>query len=194
MKKEHVLVLLAGFVLGLVVCYIVMKQQAQTQGPAPAATASAQPDPGPGSPPGEPSSFDPNQHNSMIAQFIEKAKSDPKDFQSKMMLGNIYYDKGDFSEAIPWYEEALKLQPGNTDILVDLGVCFREMKAYNRALELFEQALTIDPVKKQALHNRVVVYGMDLKQRDKADQALKAFEKAYPGDPAIQQLKDALPH
>jgi len=190
MKKEHVLTLLAGFVLGAVVCYIVMKQQAQTQ-VSPAVPAAATP---PGAGAGEPPSFDPNQHDSMIAQFIEKAKSDPKDFQSKMMLGNIYYDKGDFAEAIPWYEEALKLQPENTDILVDLGVCFREMKAYNRALELFDRALKLDPVKKQALYNQIVVYGMDLKQKDKADQVLKAFEKAYPGDPAVQQFRDALAH
>lgn len=189
MKKEHVLMLLAGFVLGAVVCYILMKQQVQPPGTAGTAPAAVQPGPGAGEPP----SFDPNQHSTMIGQFIEKARNDPKDFQSKMMLGNIYYDKGDFSEAIPWYEEALKLQPENTDVLVDLGVCFREMKAYNRALELFEQALKIDPNKKQALYNRIVVYGIDLKDREKADQALKAFERAYPGDPAIQQVKESLP-
>ena len=190
MKKEHVLMLLAGFVLGAVVCYVLMKQQAQGA-PVPVSTPAASQGNAPGTDAAP--NFDPNQHDSMISQFIEKAKADPKDFESKMMLGNIYYDKGDFSEAIPWYEEALKLQPENTDVTVDLGVCYREMKAYNRALEHFDRALKVDPLKKQALYNRIVVYGVDLKDKAKADQALAAFEKAYPGDAAIQQIQDALP-
>lgn len=189
MKREHLLLLAAGFVLGAVVCYIVMKQQAVPQ-TLPAST----PAPAPAGAPmgGEAPAFDPNQHNSMIAGFIEKAKSDPQDVQSKVMLGNIYYDKGDFQSAVPWYEEALRLQPTNTDVTVDLGVCFRELGEFQKALALFDQALKVDPVKKQALYNRVVVYGMDLKQKDKAEAALKDLEKAYPGDPAIAQFREAL--
>ena len=187
MKREHLLLLAAGFVLGAVVCYIVMKQQAVPVSPAPVAGASAPAGAGEPAP-----AFDPDQHNSMIAGFIAKAKSDPQDVQSKIMLGNIYYDKGDFREALPWYEEALKLQPANTDVIVDLGVCYREMGDFEKALSYFDQALKVDPVKKQALFNRVVVYAADLKQKDKAEAALKEFEKAFPGDPAAARFRENL--
>ncbi len=188
MKKEHVLMLVAGFVLGAVVTFILMKQyQAQQAVPSAAPAGAAAPPAG-----GQPS-FDPNQHNSIIAQFIEKAKADPKDAPSKIMLGNIYYDKGDYAEAIPWYEEGLKLEPTNTDVLVDLGVCYREIKQPDKALSLFDRALQVDPKKKQALFNKVVVYAMDLKQMDKARAVLQALEREFPGDAAVQQLKDNLP-
>lgn len=194
MKKEHVLMLVAGFVLGSVVTFILMKQnEAQQPASAPAVASGTASGTGPATPQGGTPAFDPNQHNSMIAQFIKKAKADPKDAPSKIMLGNIYYDKGDYQEAIPWYEEGLKLEPTNTDVLVDLGICYRELKQSEKALALFDKALQVDPKKKQALYNKVVVYSADLKQLDKARQVLQVLEREYPGDPVVQQLKDGMP-
>lgn len=192
MKRDHILMLVAGFVLGGVVTFIVMKQAGfQTpQAVAPSSMPAAPQAPSTGS--GQPG-FDPDQHEAMIAQFIEKAKSDPKDAASKIMLGNIYYDKGDFIGAIPWYEEALKLEPQNTDVIVDLGVCYRENKQSQKALQLFDRALAVDPKKKQALFNKAVVYGVDLKDGAKAREILGLIEKDYPGDPMAAQLRDSLP-
>jgi cytochrome c-type biogenesis protein CcmH/NrfG len=184
--------LVAGFVLGAVVTFMVMKQagiqapQAVAPPSAPAAPQASSANPGQ-------ADFDPAQHEAMIAQFIEKAKSDPKDASSKVMLGNIYYDKGDFIGAIPWYEEALKLEPENSDVIVDLGVCYRENKQFQKALQLFDRALAVDPKKKQALFNKAVVYGVDLKDGAKAREILGLIEKDYPGDPMAAQLRGSLP-
>ncbi len=191
MKKDHLLMLVAGFVLGAVVTFIVIRQSGlQPQGEAvPAAPqASSQAQGGSGEP-----AFDPGQHEAMIAQFIEKAKSDPKDSASRIMLANIYYDKGDFIGAIPWYEEALKLEPGNSDVAVDLGVCYREDKQYQKALQLFDRALSADPKKRQALYNKAIVYGVDLKNPNKARQELDELDKFYPGDQQAAQLRESLP-
>jgi len=184
--------LVAGFVLGAVVTLIVMKQaglQAPQPIAPPAKPAAAET---PSSNSARPA-FDPDQHNAMIAQFIEKTKSDPKDASSKIMLANIYYDKGDFIGAIPWYEEALKLEPENSDVIVDLGVCYRGNKQYQKALKLFDRALVLDPKKKQALFNEAIVYGMDLKDVVKARQMLDLIEKNYPGDAMAAQFRDSLP-
>ncbi len=191
-KRDHILMLAAGFVVGAVVTFIVMKQtglQAPQAVAPPSTTAASQPSStGAGQP-----AFDPDQHNAMITQFIERARSTPKDASSKIMLANIYYDKGDFAGAIPWYEEALKLQPENSDVIVDLGVCYRENKQYQKALQLFDQALAVDPKKKQALFNKAVVYGLDLKDGTKAREILGLIEKDYPGDPMAAQLRGSLP-
>lgn len=189
MKKEHILMLVAGFVLGAVVCFIVMKQQAAQQ-PAPAPMAAPTQAPAAAPQP----EFDPNQHMAGLTAFIAKAKADPKDVASRIQLGNTYYDIGKFAEAIPWYEEALVLQPTNTDVTVDLGVCYHNLGQHEKGISLFEKALTLDPVKKQPLMNRVIVYGNGgLKNKAKAEAALRDFERVYPGDAGIAQLKEMIP-
>lgn len=192
MKKEHILMLVAGFVLGAVVCFIVMKQQAAQQ-PAPAPIQAAQPTGTQGA--AQQPVYDPNQHMATLAQYIAQAKADPKDAASRISLGNIYYDIGKYAEAAPWYEEAIRLQPTNTDATVDLGVCYHNLGQNEKAIALFDQALKLDPVKKQPLMNRVIVYGTaGLNDKAKSEAALRDFEKAYPGDPAIPQLKEMIPH
>ncbi|MEJ2367190.1 MAG: tetratricopeptide repeat protein [Acidobacteriota bacterium] len=191
MKKEHLLMLVAGFVLGAVVCFIIMKQY-NSQEQAKMSMAAQQAAQGQ-SQPQQPAQngkadFNQQQHNAEIEQFIAKAKADPNDLQSKVMLGNIYYDMGDYAKAIPWYEDALKINNQDTDVMVDLGVCYRQEKNPEKALALFKKALTLDPSKKQALFNQVVVYKVDLHQDAMARKIFKKYQELFPGDASVKEL------
>lgn len=192
MKKEGLLMLIAGVVLGTVLGFIGTRQfyvgkagsaavQAQQQAASAAPEGTAQQGP---------EAFDPAQHESMLAAIKAELEKDPTNVEKRVMLGNIYYDGQKYDQAIPWYEEALKLDPNNTDVLVDLGVCLRNLKRYDEALAMFDRALKVDPGKKQALFNKVVVYHFDEKDKVKADAVLKDLTTRYPDDPMVKQLVD----
>ena len=191
MKKEAPLLLIAGIVFGSLVGFVLTREyyirrmEAVPSLPAPAREGSQT---GPQASQAGPEDFNPQQHGEMISQFMEKAK-EPGNIEAKVILGNIYYDRGDFAKAASWYEESLKLNEKDTNVLVDLGVCYRNQGRLDEALKLFEKALALDPKKKEALFNQVVVYGLDRKDRAKADQVLKQLKALFPDDPRIAELE-----
>jgi len=191
MKREALMMLIAGTVLGAVLGFIGTRQYyaGRAASAPPSQTASQGPAP-PGNAPsaGEAETFDPSQHLAMVAQLQEEITKDPKNVEKRILLGNIYYDGGKWEDAIPYYQQALDLAPDNTDVIVDLGVCYRNTHKIDEALALFDRALKIDPGKKQALFNRIVVYGIDKGDKAKARAALKAFEAKYPGEPSAKQI------
>lgn len=190
MKKEAFLMLIAGAVLGAVLGFIATRQYyvgKMAAEPAPAVAQQAPAGAPAAGPSGQPN-FDPNQHLAMVSQIQAEIDKDPKNVEKRVMLANIYYDAGKWEQAIPFYEQALKLNPSDTDVIVDLGVCYRNVSRPDQALAQFDQALKVDPAKKQALFNKVVVYGFDKKDKPKALEALKAFQAKFPDEPAAKQL------
>lgn len=200
MKKESLLMLIAGVVLGAVLGFIGTRQyyvDKMEKAPPPAAVphgamgqeppAGREAESGQGAP-----AFDPHQHDSMLAQIKADLAQDPKNVEKRVMMGNIYYDGGKFGEAIPYYEEALKLDPKNSDVLVDLGVCYRNTQRYDEALAKFDEALALDPGKKQALFNKVIVYAFDRSDKAKAAEILKGLKAKYPDDPMVERLEQEL--
>jgi cytochrome c-type biogenesis protein CcmH/NrfG len=195
MKRESILMLIAGVVLGAVLGFIGTRQyyaDKAVQASAPQAAAPAQAPAQAAPAAGGPESFDPKEHEAMLAQIKAEVEKDPKNVEQRVLLGNILYDAGKFDQAVPYYEQALKLDPNNTDVMVDLGVCYRNEKRSDDALAMFTRALKIDPAKKQALFNVAIVYGVDKKDKAKAQEALKVFQQKYPDEPAGKMLADEL--
>ncbi len=188
MKKDALLFLFAGFILGSLATFVVMKGLEEGK----SASAAAEPVVTPKDKETDPAGMTPEQHSSILADYMKQAKDDPKDLRSRLTLANIFYERGKFSEARAWYEESLKLDPGNTDIIVDLGVCYRELKDPARAMALFDEALKVDPKKQQALYNKVVVALFDQKDMGAAKKFLGEYEKAYPDDLMSEQVKEQI--
>lgn len=189
MKKEGLMMLVAGVILGAVLGFIGTREYflrkmasappasaPQTQGQA---ASGAQ-------------GFDPAQHETMLAQLKAELDKNPADVEKRVMLGNIYYDAQRYDEAIPYYEQALKLQPKDANVLVDLGICYRFQKKYDEAIALFDKALAVEPDKKQALFNKAVVLGFDKGDKAKAGQVLSVLQAKYGDDPNVKQLAQEL--
>ncbi len=184
MKKESFLFIFAGFVLGSSITFVTIKtidqyKEKESQRRTVASTQDQ-----------NLSIEDMNEekHFEMMQNFIKSAKENPQDIDSRITLGNIYYEKGKFKEAIYWYEEALKIDPKNTEILVDLGASYRSEDP-KKSIEFFDRALSIDPKKQQALYNKVVVYLFDLKDIASAKESLKNLEAHYPQFPMLNEIK-----
>ncbi len=92
-----------------------------------------------------------------IDQLKAQVEESPEDVELNIHMGNILFDNGRFADAIPYYHKALQLKPNNPDVIVDLGVCYFNLKNYPAAKEQFQLALTANPHHVNALYNMGVV-------------------------------------
>src|SRR5579864_5077219 len=56
-----------------------------------------------------------------VAPLLATLKTSPDDFNTISKVANLYYDGQQFPEAVKYYQQALKNQPKNPDLLTDLG-------------------------------------------------------------------------
>jgi tetratricopeptide (TPR) repeat protein len=121
------------------------------------------------------------------AQAAATAK--PDDYDALVQLGNAAYDAHEYAQAIEAYERALKVRPGDPNVMTDLGTAYRNEGKLDEALVLFRKARAADPTHWQSLYNEVVVLALDKHEHDAADAALARLKKEHPGLPAIETLE-----
>jgi cytochrome c-type biogenesis protein CcmH/NrfG len=127
-----------------------------------------------------------------INQLKRMIQDDPQNVAAFVRLGNLHYDIQMWDQAVGYYETAVELQPGNPDVMTDLGVCYRGLGQYEKALAMFERANEVKPDHHQSLFNVVIVAGFDLKQWERADAALRSLEAMNPRPPRTDELRGAL--
>ncbi|MEP7028506.1 MAG: tetratricopeptide repeat protein [Candidatus Eisenbacteria bacterium] len=111
-------------------------------------------------------------------------------------FGNLFYDTGNFGEAVPYYHRALRTDSTLTDVRVDLGVAYHNGGDMESARRELEQATRQDPTHAVAQFDLAVVYqSMGLKDQAR-ERYLKARELEHPEEMGrvIDQLLDRLDH
>ena len=93
------------------------------------------------------------------------------------------FDGGDYAKAAEDYQRWLAEHPEDSEALFDLGRCYRQLKKYNEALDIFAKAIAANPkdLRSQVYHCEVL---MALGRQKQVQPALK---KAI-DDPAFQRL------
>ncbi len=94
----------------------------------------------------------------------------PNDSATWVHLANAYFDVDQPEKAIKAYNKALKLAPGNPDVLTDLGVMYRRNKQPDEALLAFDRAIKASPNHEQSRLNKGVVLLYDKKNQSEAFQ------------------------
>lgn len=62
--------------------------------------------------------------------------------------------KGEYSEAIKSFTEAINLEPDKADFYHNRGFAFRKLKQYKNAIEDYSNAIELDPEHFKAFYNR----------------------------------------
>jgi cytochrome c-type biogenesis protein CcmH/NrfG len=117
---------------------------------------------------------------SLLAQL----KTNPKDFDTIVKLGNLYYDSQAYPQAIESYEKAVGLQPNNADVRTDLGTAYWYTGNADQAIANFEKALAIRPNQAATLFNLGIVRWQG--KRDPKG-AIVAWEKLLQTNPDYPQ-------
>jgi len=97
-------------------------------------------------------------------------------------LGLLATREGNTAEAIPYFQEALRLSPDHLVALQNLGNAYRQQKDWNEARKALERALRVSPEDPEANYS----LGMVFAQTDDGERAYEYLQKALqfrPGYP-----------
>jgi len=184
MRKESIVFGVAGIFFGVLVGWIIGSQQAV--GVAPPAAASA-PAAAASSAQGQPP-FD----ESRAAALKASAERNPSDAETRVQLGNLYFDAERYEDARHWYEDALKVDPRNVNASTDLGIAYYYSNQPDRALAQFDKSLSIDPRHSKTLLNIGIVRAFAKQDLDGAEQAWQRVLDVAPDSPEAAVAKKGL--
>ena len=98
-----------------------------------------------------------------IAQLEQIAKSDPGNYQAWKKLGDNYFDIGEQRKSVEAYRKALDIDDSDPNVITDMGVMYRQLGEFSKALENFQAAAAKAPSHSISRLNIGVVYVNDLK-------------------------------
>jgi tetratricopeptide (TPR) repeat protein len=107
-------------------------------------------------------------------------RNDPKNLNSLIQLGNLYYDNGRFQEAVEYYGRALEIDPRNVSVRTDRGTSYWSLGQADAAIAEFQKSLELDPGHAQTLYNLGVV---QLNGKNNQQEARKTWEKLLASNP-----------
>ena len=91
--------------------------------------------------------------------------------ETRVQLGNLYFDAERYEDARKWYEEALKVDPKNVNASTDLGIAYYYFEPAGSALAQFDKSLAIDPRHSKTLLNIGIVRAFGKQDLDGAEKA-----------------------
>jgi tetratricopeptide (TPR) repeat protein len=190
MKAESIVFAIAGSLFGLIVGWILGSQQATGTGraaaPPPAQAQQAAPAAGGGQP--QAPRLDENRAQTMRSA----AEQNPDDPKVRVELGNLYFDAERYSDAIAWYEDALKINASDPNVSTDLGVAYYYINQPDKALAKFDRSLSIDPKHTKTLLNLGIVRAFGKQDLKGAAEAWQQVVELAPSSPEGQAAKKAL--
>src|SRR5207244_6031476 len=132
----------AGVFFGVLVGWIIGTQMGAGRAAAPqAATAPTSQAAGGGTA----AQGAPQLDESRVSSMKTTAQQNPADAETRVQLGNMYFDAGRFQDAADWYDAALKIHPKDVNVSTDLGIAYYYMNEPDRALTQFDRSLAVDP-------------------------------------------------
>ncbi len=136
------------------------------------------------------------QMASRISELEREVLQNPKNRAALVSLGHLYFDTHQHQFAIQAYENALALDGKDADVLTDLGVMYRAVGKFDKALECFTRAQSIEPGHVVAMFNQGVVLNFDLHKHEEAISVWQELVRLHPqatgpdGTPVSQLIKE----
>jgi len=188
MRADAIVFGIAGTLFGLIIGWVLGSQQAgrtaRVAAPvAQAAPAAQQPPAAP-----QPVALDQERVKALEAAAAQNAK----DAQPRVQLGNMFFDAEQFSQAINWYEQAIKISPNDANVSTDLGVAYYYTNQPDRALAQFEHSLRVDPKHIKTLLNVGIVRAFGKQDLPGAAKAWQQVVDLSPNSPEGQAAKKGL--
>jgi tetratricopeptide (TPR) repeat protein len=184
--REAYLLALVCLTLGLVVGYM-FRGSAAVPGPAPLTTAGVIP--AANAPPTAAAPPTAESLQPLAAPLLAALKADPKNFDTRVQIGNLYYDNRVYPQAIEYYTQALELRPGEANVRTDLGTAFWYSGFPEKAVAEYQKSLAVNPTHANTLFNLGVVRSEGLK--DYAG-AVAAWEKLLSTNPIYPEKQRVL--
>jgi serine/threonine-protein kinase len=125
-----------------------------------------------------------------MKQAIQVKPSDPRSYSN---LGTLYFQLGRYADAVSMFEQAVARSPGaNYTVVGNLADAYRQApglqakapSSYQRAIELAEQQLAINP-NNAAVLSSVAVYRAKLGDKDQALRNIRLAQSLAPSNATV---------
>lgn len=126
---------------------------------------------------------DARKQDEAIEFFKKAAELNPNLEAAHLELGFLYYRKRFFDLERKEYEEALRINPEDTDTLFYLATNMETMGQYGKAVEVFERIIALDPQDADTYYELGLAY---LAQGEKS-RAMKAYSALKGLDPGLAE-------
>ncbi len=180
MRKDNAIFFVSGLAFGVLLGYFVFQSLAQAPrvGPGP---SSAQQEPVQ-----ERRLIDPQE----LAALERLAADRPEDAEVRIRLGTLYFDSGQYNQALDWLRQALTIDGQDLHARSHLALALAELGRVDEAVSEYQAALEIDPSHPQSLLGlgRVLLYG----KRD-VQSGIEAWETLLdlaPNSPEAQSVRE----
>ncbi|HET6862570.1 MAG TPA: tetratricopeptide repeat protein [Pyrinomonadaceae bacterium] len=191
MSRENLLFAIIGILFGFIVGFIFASTMAQKNATAPTSTSS-QAMPADHPPVGGPNSGgDPQAVRAEVAASLEKAKSEPNNFEAQLKAAELYYQIQRYDQAIEFLLKANQLQPTDYRTVVILGMVNLDAGHFETAEKWYRAAL------KMKKDDVMVLAGLSEATLQKGDakaaaDAIANLEKVDPNSQDLPRFRDKL--
>jgi len=194
-NKDNLISAVFGILLGFIAGYLLHEVMASRQPPRFAAGTVPAAGTTPGSAPPEASQQElaaAQAARQEIQQLEQLIQQNPNDTEAIRRLGDLHFELQQWPQARDLYNRFLELKPGEVGVISDLGVVYRGLQDYSKALAQFDEAQRLEPGHWQSHFNKAIVLGFDLKKYDEAEKELAELQKLQPGNPDVARLAQEL--
>jgi Flp pilus assembly protein TadD len=119
---------------------------------------------------------------------VEELGVDSSDPQSLARLGDEYFERRNYKQAIELYKKALEINPNDTDTFNDLGLAYLYTGNSNLAEEVLMNGIEVDP----EFQRIWLSLGYVLKSAGKNEEARSVLQKTVDMDPANEIGQEAI--
>jgi TolB-like protein len=109
---------------------------------------------------------------------------DEKQTEGHWVLGVVKMFDFDWGGAESEYQKALKLEPGNADVLRSKGFLYRCLGRFEEAIQLTKQSIVLDPIKGHSYFN----YGQLLYHANHLEKAIASYKKVLELSPQFPRV------
>lgn len=127
-----------------------------------------------------------------ITRLEALVKDDPSNYGAWKKLGDNYFDVDNAKKSVSAYKKALDLEGNDPNVWTDMGVMYRRLQQFDKALESFDRAIKENPNHTVSRLNRGVVYIYDLKEIDKGIAAWEEFLRIEPQGQQADRIRQEL--
>lgn len=191
MTKENLLFSIIGVLLGFIIGFMFASSATQRttppRAPSPAVTSAPPEAELPPDHPALPSNAaaDQNAMPQETLDAMQKAKSEPKNFEAQMDAARRLYEQRQYDQAAEIFERANKLQPDNYDAITALGNTYFDAGRYELAEKWYTNALAKKPDDVNVRTDLGLTYFF--RKPPDMERAIKEFRASLQRDPKHEQ-------
>lgn len=192
MTRDNFLFAIIGILLGFIVGF--MLHGVMSQRDAERAAVTTQPRqqlPADHPPVGSDGSGDPQQSMQQVQQTIQRARSNPKDFDAQILAARLEYQIQQYDEAIKFLLTANQIQPERYEVIAMLGEANMDAGHWDAAEKWYRAALVKKPDDIAVIDGLCAVL-LSAGKTQGAEQMISRLAKLDPTNQDLPQFRSRL--